>query len=129
MSIPAQISALWLVVMLNMIFADILSLFIPGFIAEVSTGVVGGVTLTPMFLLVAAVFIEIGILMIFITGAVRPPVSRVLNMIAVPIVILFVVGGGSLTPHYVFFASIEVLALLSIFYLAWRWPRAEAFGG
>lgn len=124
MTLPAKISTLWVVVMLNMIFADILSLFYPGTVAQLTTGTIEGVTITPMFLLVAAVFIEIAILMIFLTHALAPRAARVANLAAVVVTILFVVGGGSLSPHYVLLASVEVLALLYIGWLAWGWRPA-----
>ncbi|MEM7802114.1 MAG: hypothetical protein AAF633_23175, partial [Chloroflexota bacterium] len=50
--------------------------------------------------------------------------SRWAHAVAVPLTILFVVGGGSLTPHYIFFASIEILAMLAALYVTWT-PSAE----
>lgn len=121
MTTAHKISALWIVVMINMGFADILSFMYPGFLAQISTGTVDGVTITPAFLLVAAVFLEVGIMMIFLTGALKRSVSRVLNLIAVALTIAFVIGGGALTFHYIFFASVEVLCMAYIAVLAWRW--------
>ncbi len=113
-----RISTLWIVVMFNMAFADILSFMDPTFLAQVATGSVEGVTITPMFLLLAAVLVEVAIVMIFLTRALSPRASRVANYVAAVITILFVVGGGSLKSHYIFFATIEVAALLYIAYLA-----------
>ena len=125
MPTPTKITMLWIVVLINMAFADILSLFYPGAIDEVASGVVEGVVLTPVFLLVAAVFIEIGIVMIFLTGTLAPRTSRIANLTAAAFTILFVVGGGSLKLHYIFFGSAEVIALLYIAYLAWNWRNCE----
>ena len=44
-------------------------------------------------------------------------------MIACPVTIVFVVGGGSAYPHYIFFAAIEVACMLLIAWNAIRWPR------
>lgn len=123
MPLTTKISTLWVVVMLNMAFADILSFMNPEFLTQVATGKVEGVTITPMFLLVAAIFIEIAILMIYLTRALGRSASRIANLVAVAITILFVVGGGSLKPHYIFFASVEVIAMLYIAYLAWTWRK------
>jgi len=125
MPIATKISILWVVVLFNMVFADILSFMVPGFLAQVATGIVEGITITPMFLLLAAVFIEIPILMIFLTRALSPRTSRVVNLVAVVITILFVIGGGSLKPHYIFMASIEVIAMLYIAYLVWSWRQDQ----
>jgi hypothetical protein len=121
MPIANKISTLWIVVLFNMVFADILSFMYPGFLAKVSTGEIDGVTITPGFLLVAAVFVEIAIAMIFLTLALRQRTARTVNLIAVVITIMFVVAGGSLTAHYIFFASIEVIVLIYIAKLAWAW--------
>jgi len=120
-----KISTLWIVVMFNMGFADILSFMFPDLLAQILTGTVDGVTITPMFLLLAAVFVELAIVMIYLTKALAPRISRKLNIAAAALTILFVIGGGSLTPHYIFFASIEVIALIYIGELAWRWPAME----
>lgn len=121
MSVAYKISTLWIVVMINMAFADILSFMDPDFLKQIATGMVEGVTITPMFLLIAAVLIEIAALMIFLTQALNQRTSRIANLVVVVLTILFVVGGGSLKPHYIFFASVEVLAMLYIAYLAWTW--------
>ncbi|MCF4099473.1 DUF6326 family protein [Maritalea mediterranea] len=126
MSVSEKISTLWIVVMFNMAFADILSFISPGFLAQVSAGVIEGVEITPMFILLAAVLIEIAIVMIFLSRALSRKANRIANFGAVAITILFVVGGGSLKPHYIFFGSIEVLAMLYIAYLAWTWPEDRA---
>lgn len=120
-----KISTLWILVLFNMAFADILGFIYPGFLAEVMTGQIDGIILTPTFILIAAIFIEIAIIMIFLTRALRPALGRTLNLIAVIITIAFIVGGGSLSPHYIFFASIEVITLLYIGWLAWSWRESD----
>lgn len=121
MTLTSKISTLWVVVMINMAFADILSFMDPEFLSQVATGAVDGIEITPMFLLLAAVFIEIAIVMIYLTQVLSPRAARIANIVAVVITILFVVGGGSLKPHYIFFASVEVIAMIKIGYLAWTW--------
>lgn len=124
MPIANKISVLWIVVLFNMIFADIFSFMYPGFLAKVSTGEIDGVTITPGFLLIAAVFVEIAIAMIFLTLALPERTAQTVNLIAVVITLLFVVGGGSLIAHYIFFASIEVIVLIYIAKLAWAWRQS-----
>lgn len=121
MTTPEKISTLWIVVMINMGFADILGFMYPGFLAEIGTGIVDGITITPEFLLLAAVFVEVGIVMIFLTRTLKRPASRIANLFAVVLTIAFVIGGGSTTLHYIFFASIEVFCMGYIAVLAWRW--------
>ena len=121
MPIAAKISTLWIVVMFNMVFADILSFMKPGFLAEVATGIVDGIVITPWFLLLAALFIEIAIVMIALSRFLGRKWARRLNLVAAPVTILFVVGGGSFQPHYILLAGVEVLAMVWIVMLAWSW--------
>lgn len=126
MPTASKISTLWIVVMFNMAFADILSFMFPSFLAQISTGAVDGVTITPMFLLVAAVLIEVAAAMIYLSRALSRGGARIANFIAVPVTILFVIGGGSLTPHYIFFAGVEVVIMLYIAVLALTWREDVA---
>jgi len=119
---PAQkIATLWIVIMFNIAFADILGFMSPGFLTKVQSGVIDGVTITPFFLLIAAVLLQIPIVMIFLTQVLPRNPARILNFVAVVITAVFVVGGGSTQPHYLFFVSIELAAMLYIAVLAYTW--------
>lgn len=115
------LSTLWVVVMMNMIFADILGFMLPGALAEIMTGYGGSVELTQFTMLIAAFFLEIPITMIFLSKVLKHKPNRVLNIVAACITIIFVVGGGSLTLHYFFLAGVEVICMLAIIVLAWKW--------
>lgn len=117
-----KISTLWIVVMFNMIFADILMLFIPELLQEFLSGSTP-VLITQELMLIMAVIIEIPIAMIFLSRVLRPKINRWVNIVAAIITILFVVGGGSLVLHYIFFATVEVVCLLSILIYAWKWKQ------
>ena len=122
---PAQkhvkLSCLWAFVALNIAFADILSLYTPGVMPQVMEGVVEGVELSENLMLVAAIFIQIPVAMIVLTQFLSARANKVVSTIAVVITAAFVIGGGgALMPHYVFFATCEVLALLLILRLIWR---------
>lgn len=114
-----KLSALWIVVMFNMLFADVLMLFLPGFLQNLIAGTTS-VQITQELMLVMAIIIEIPIAMIFLSRVLKPKANRVANIIAAIITILFVTAGGSLILHYIFFATIEVVALLAIIVLAWK---------
>ena len=119
MDIKEKISILWIVVMMNMIFADILSFMLPGFLNDIMTGKTP-IQITQGILLVFAFILEIPIAMIFLSRVLNHKINRWANIIASLITIIFVIGGGSLTLHYIFFASIEVLILLIIIRYAWK---------
>ena len=118
------LTTLWIVVMFNMIFADILTLYIPELLQEVVTGS-KPVQITQELMLGMAIIIEIPIAMIFLSRVLKYRANRWANIIASVITILFVVVGGSLVLHYIFFATIEVVCLSLIIWYAWKWPTHE----
>ena len=121
---PARLSLLWIVIMFNMVFADILSFMYPGAMKEVLTGYAGGIHVTPGFLLGAAVLTEIPIAMILLSRVLKHGANRWANIVAGVITIAYVIGGGSLNQiHYLFFAAIEVACALLIIWYAWKWQR------
>ena len=115
----ARISTLWIVVMFNMFFADVLTLFIPKSLQDILSGSTP-IKITPGLMLVMAVIIEIPIAMIFLSRVLKRGANRWANIVASAITIAFVVGMGSLTPHYVFLAAAECVSLLAIIWLAWK---------
>ena len=121
----AKLSTLWIFIMFNMVFADIFSFMYPGFLKQIMTGNAEGTQITPEFLLIAAIVTEISIAMVFLSRLLKYGANRWVNIIGGVITILWVIGGGSPTLHYIFIATIEVVCALFIIWLAWKW-RPEA---
>jgi CBS domain containing-hemolysin-like protein len=122
----ALLSTLWIVVMINMLKADILSLYIPGAAEEVAKTAASTGTSISQLMLGAAIMMEISIVMILLSRVLKYGLNRWVNIIVSVITIVFVVGGGALYPHYIFIASVEVLCLLLIIWNAWKWRNLEA---
>ena len=120
-----RLSTLWVVVMINMIFADILSFMMPGFLKELVDGSFE-IQITQGLLLVFAILIEIPIVMIFLSRVLKYRANRWANIIACAITIPFVIGMGSTDLHYIFFATIEVVCMSLIVWYAWKLPKQEA---
>jgi len=120
------LSTLWIVVMINMAYADILGLFIPGGLEEVAKTSVSTGTTIPQLMLGGAIMLEIPIAMILLSRVLKYKVNRWANIIAGVITIAYVVGMGSLYPHYIFIATIEVVCMLLIVWYAWKWRNPEA---
>jgi hypothetical protein len=117
------LSTLWIVVMINMLKADILSLYIPGSLDELVK--FSGDTPITQLMLSGAIMMEISIAMIFLSRILNYRVNRWANIITSIITIVFVIGGGSTYPHYIFIATIEVVCLLLIAWIAWKWSSSE----
>ena len=132
MSLGTRLSTLWVVVMFNMVFADILTFIKPGALQELWAGQ-AGVHITPGLLLVFAILTEIPIAMIFVSRVLKPDLNRWANTVAAVVTAAYVVGGGSLTPHYVFFASVELACTALVVWSVWTqrdsvraWTREPA---
>jgi len=118
MDIKIKLSTLWIVIMLNLIFADILSIMIE-LVNKNTLDIIGEDVTTTMA--IAAIVTNIPILMIYFSRALPYKTNRVANILSAIITILYVIGGGSMTPHYIIIASIEVALLLVIILSAWKW--------
>ncbi len=118
------LSTLWIVVMINMLKADILSLYIPGATDELAK--TAGDTPITLIMLGGAIMMEISIAMIILSRVLKHKLNRWVNIIVSIITIVFVVGGGVSYPHYIFIATIEVVCLLLIVWFAWKWTEHEA---
>lgn len=114
-------SALWAVVMLNMIKADVLSLYIPGTLDELVQ--FAGDTPIETLMLVGAIVMELPILMVVLSLVLPDKINRWANLILPVLVLVFIWGGGSLKPHYLFIASVETLCLGVIFWRALKWGK------
>jgi hypothetical protein len=133
LNIRTKISILWVVLLFNMAFADIVGFAYPGALAElmaigtdgVSFGNADGIIITPGFLLIAAIFIEIAILMVYLSLVLARQTNRIANCVAAVLTAVFVIGGGSFKFHYIFFASVEMATLMMIVILAWDWSDDE----
>ncbi len=117
----ARLSTLWVVVMFNMLYADILTFIKPGELHLLWAGQ-AGVTITQGVLVGFAVLLEIPIAMIFVSRVLKPGPNRWANTIAAVVTTAFVIGGGSVDLHhlyYVFFAAVEVACMALIVHSVW----------
>lgn len=124
MDIRGKISILWIIVMINMIYADIFSFMLPGYLNDIMTGNTP-IKITQELMLIFAIVLEIPIAMIFLSRVLKYRANRWANIIASLITIIFVIGGGSAYLHYYFFATIEVVIMLLIIRYAWKWTDSE----
>ncbi len=120
------LSTLWIVVMINMLKADILSLFIPGSADELARTSASAGTPIPQLMLGGAIMMELSIAMIILSRVLKYGVNRWVNIIVSLITIAFVVGGGATYPHYIFIAAVEVICLLLVVWFAWKWRNVPA---
>ena len=124
MNIKARLSTLWIVVMFNMVFADIL-----GFAMTLMSGDLTPEVVVPDWgMLIFAIILQVPILMIFFSRILKRSMNRRVNTVAAVITTAFVVGGASFNIVYYFFAGMEILGMAMIAFYAWTWPEDESLG-
>lgn len=122
----AKLSTLWIFVMINMIFADIFGFMLADTLRNIMASNADGITITPEFLLIAAVMTEVSMVMVIASRLLPHRLNRWANILGGVFTIVYVLGLGSLTtPHYIFIASIEVLCSAWIIWLAWQWRASD----
>jgi len=121
----AKLSTLWIFVLINMIFADIFGFMLADTLRNIMASNADGITITPEFLLIAAVMTEVSMVMVIASRLLPHRLNRWANILGGIFTIVYVVGLGSLTPHYIFIASIEVICSAWIVWLAWQWRETE----
>ena len=112
-----KLSLLWIFVLINMVYADILSLM------DSTSAIRTRMEVSPMspgVLLVGAIVMETGIAMIILSLVLPYKANRWVNIITGAINIIGVVTGGH-GLYYVFFATVEVVCMLLIIWFAWKW--------
>jgi hypothetical protein len=116
--IRVKLSTLWIVVMINMIFADIFSIMVELVNKNTLDGMPGEVKTV---MAIAAILTSIPILMIYFSRTLPYKSNRLTNIITATVTIIYVAGGASLFPHYFIIGSIEVIILLTIIIKSWKW--------
>lgn len=117
--VKQHISALWIVVMLNLIFADVLSIML-ALTDKSRINIIGDATIT---MTIAAIVTNIPILMVYLSKTLPYLANRIVNIIAAILTIIYIIGGGDTAPHYIILASIETFCLFVIITKAWRWKE------
>ena len=127
LAMKTKLSALWIVVLFNMIFRDLHEFARTGYLEELLAMTSNGAQISEGLLLAAAIVLEIPIIMIFLTQVLNVKANRWANLIAAIMTIAMIVG-NNLVPDLddVFFVVVECAALLLVIWFAWRWKTEEA---
>jgi len=121
-----KLSVLWLFVMLNYIYADIITLMDSSVLKELVAGSAGGLQITQGFLLMGAVLMEIPIAMVVLSLVLKYRVNRWANITAGSIKTLAVFASmfvGTPALYYLFFGIIEMVFTSLIVWYAWKWKE------
>lgn len=119
LDMKVRLSTLWIVVLINMIFADIFSIMVE-LVNKDTLNIPGDVKI---IMAIAAIVTNIPILMIYFSRILEYKANRIINMIAAILTIIYVIGGGDTAPHYLIIASIEVILLIMILVYSIKWKN------
>ncbi len=122
MDIKVKLSTLWIFVLFNMIYADIISLMDP---ASPIREVMKGAPLPPGGLLAGAILMETPIALVLLSRVLKRKANRWANIIVGVINMVAVIAGEQPRPYYIVFATIEVMCLSFIVWYAWKWPNPD----
>jgi len=116
-----RLSLLWIFVIINMAYADILSLMDP---TSIIRGIMVGSPLPAGGLLAGAIVMETSFVMVVLPWALTYKVNRwASSIIGIFMAWQIIIGGHGL--YYAFFASVEVSCILLIIWFAWKWRNRE----
>ena len=117
--IKHKLASLWILVMFNMLFADVFSIVI-----ELVQGEGLDIPIdVNIAMAIAVILTNIPIFMIYLSISLAYKANRIANISAGIFTIIYIIGGGSLTIHYIIIASIEIILLLIIIVNAYRWKE------
>jgi Family of unknown function (DUF6326) len=118
------LSTLWVFVVLNYLYCDVVSLMDPNLLKQYLTGTVGSMKFTPGLLLGAGVLMAMWIAMVLLSRVLKYGANRWVNIIAGALATLVQLATLVLTPpamYYLFFSVIEMAGTLLIVWFALRW--------
>ena len=125
-NIKIKLAALWASIMFCYVYGDYFSLYVPQKIEKF----ISGDTLlnSPVKLLAGSLLMAVPALMIFLSIALKPAISRWLNMIfgIFYTAIMLLIAVTTIAPwwsFYVFLAILEAILTSLVFWYALKWPK------
>lgn len=126
---PVLLSTLWIVLMFNYIYCDVLGLNDPAHLVALESGTIGGLPFTPDKLVAAMALLQIPIAMVLLSRVLTRGVNRWVNVAAAALMAATQVStlffGTPPTPLYYFCSAIEIALLLAIIAFSLAWTRSH----
>lgn len=119
-----KLSLLWASTMFCYLYCDYFELYVPGKLQEMLLG--DGFMAQQGPLVGTSVLLAIPSLLVFLSVALSPRVSKALNVIfgAVYTLLMVLLAFKADWYFYKFFASLEAVLTALVFWYAWTWPKA-----
>ncbi len=124
-NVKLKLSALWAAIMFLYVYADVLSLFRPGQLAEMTQGMMGPLQVSQVSLLTASAIVIVPTLMIVLSLILKQPLNRWANITLGVLFTLVNISNliGETWVYYLVFGTLEIVLTLLIIVYAWKWPK------
>jgi len=119
-----KLSALWLFILLNIIFRDLHQFGSRGFLEMLMTGYVNGIEITEGLMLFGGFLAEVPIAMVLFSLLLTRKISRPLTIVAAFITTATLVSSVPTDLDDVFHLAIELAAMAAILWTVWKWRAA-----
>jgi len=126
--IKIKLAGLWVGAMFCYLYADVLAFFVPGHLAEILAGEIGGMAIDDFFLAASAGIMVPPILMIFLSLVLKVKANRRLNIIVGMVYTLIGVSMAAMafmscSVGYLIYGTVESILTVLIIWYAWTWPK------
>lgn len=127
MNVKVLLAGLWISVMFLYIYVDYFGLYRADLVEAILAGKVAGFEITQMWILSAMALMAIPSLMIFLSLSMKAKMNRYANIVVGSVYALVTVGylAGETWAYCIFGSILELALIVTIIYLAWKWPAAE----
>ncbi len=126
LDIPLKLSALWLFLLLNIIFRDLHQFVMPGFLETIMTGQFNGMEITPELMLIGGIVVSVPISMVPLSLLLERRFARPLTFVAALVTAVTMIPSWRMDLDDAYHLALQTIALAAIVWMAWRWAPARA---
>lgn len=116
-----QLSALWLFILLNIIFRDLHQFVMPGFLETIMTGQFNGMEITPELMLIGGIVVSVPISMVPLSLILKRRFARPLTFVAALITTATMIPPAPIDLDDAYHLALQLIAMSAIVVMAWRW--------
>ena len=117
------LSALWLFILLNIIFHDIHQFVLASHLEMLLTGYYNGIEITERLMLLGGFLVQIPIAMVLFSLLLTRRIGRPLTIVAAIITTGTLLSSAPTDMDDTFHLVIELAAVVAILWTAWTWPE------
>lgn len=118
----SKLSALWLFILLNIIFRDLHQFVMPGFLQTIMTGRFNGMEITEELMLLGGIVVSVPISMVLFSFLLSRRILRPLSVVAALVTTVTMVPPAPMDLDDLYHFSLQMMAMFAILWTAWHWP-------